>query len=553
MGQWVRKTLKEMTLEDKVGQLLCVRILKWLPQVEEILPLGHIGGAYINRGDEATNSPITTAEFTNRLQELSKVPLLLTCGHEGNSRVVKGFTRIGRAMAIGATRSPEHVKTWAQVMARECKAVGIPWIDAPVLDVNINPINPIINTRSFGERADMVSEISAQVVEILKEERTLSTAKHFPGHGDTSVDSHISTPVVPFGRTRLDSVELYPYKESIACGLDTIMTAHIRFPEVDPTNLPATLSRPCITGLLREEMGFHGIIITDSMTMKGIKTEYGIEKAAVMALQAGHDMILHDYESDPRITYNALLEAVRDGLVPMAQVEASVCRILRAKEWLGLHTNRFVDPEVAEEIVGCKEHKEAALKIGCDSITVLEGNGFPLKGSSNKKVLLVYTQDKAGPSVSPDLGSEVRSYGEAVANELRDHFTCVEEVMVFDSPEPEQRAMALAKAAQADLVVFASFVPLAAYKAGSGAIPEVQAEFVKALKAQSKHLTIIIYGPPYVLSLLPKADISVCAYGDSPAALKGSIIVLCGVAPARGKLPVTLSPEYPFGAGIITG
>jgi beta-N-acetylhexosaminidase len=550
MSQWVEEILKEMTLEEKVGQLLCVRIIKWLPQVEEMLPMGYIGGAYITRGDKPTATPITTAEFTNRLQGLSKLPLLLTCGHEGMYSPILGSTKLITAMALGATRSEEAIKTWAGIMARECKAMGIPWIDAPVLDVNINSVNPIINIRSFGERQDMVSSIGAKVVRALKEEGTLSTAKHFPGHGDTSVDSHVATPVVPFGRTRLDAVEFYPYKESIASGLDTVMTAHIRFPEVDPSDLPATLSRPCITGILREEMGFDGIIITDSMAMKGIKTEYGIEKAAVMALQAGHDMILHDYNSDPWITYNALLDAVRNGLVPMAQVEASVRRVLRAKEWLGLHTNRFVDPIEAERIVGCKEHREAALKLGCDSITLLEGNGFPLKGSSDKKVLLVHTQDEGGPRVSPDLGSEIRSYGEMIAEDLREYYSHVEEAMVFDSPSPEQRDAALAKVEEADLVIFTAFVPLAAYKSGSGAIPPAQTQFVKDLRERSKHLTIIIYGPPYVLAQFPRADISMCAYGDTLPALKGSIKVLCGMAEPKGKLPITISPEYPFGAGI---
>jgi len=353
--RWVAKTLQGMTVDEKVGQLIFTAYhgaflskesdayREYVQQVDQ----EHVGGFIV----ETQSSPLgvvrseayATAVLANQLQSHAKIPLLMGADFErGTAMRLEEGTSFPPAMGVAAAGSPQDAYEMGRIAALEARAAGVHWVFAPVADVNSNPDNPIINTRSFGEDPQRVAEFVAAFVRGVEENGALATAKHFPGHGDTATDSHIDLPIVRADRKRLESEELVPFRAAIAAGVSSIMTGHLSVPAYEPDpNVPATLSPNILTGLLRKQLGFKGLVVTDAMSMGGITVRYPPGEAAVRAFLAGSDAVL--MPPVPNAAFEALRDAVRTGRISKARLDESVTRLLSAKARLGLYKSKLVD------------------------------------------------------------------------------------------------------------------------------------------------------------------------------------------------------------------
>jgi beta-N-acetylhexosaminidase len=363
--RWVQTTLKKLSLEERVGQMIVSSfqsnyVSTDSTEFEELVTAVHeqkVGGFHVFGGSERVppvllnptygavtlGQPLEAASILNRLQAISPVPLLNTADFEaGVGFRIAGATAFPRLMAFGAARDERLAQEAGRVTGEEARALGVHVNFAPVVDVNNNPRNPVINTRSYGEDPQLVGRLASAYVRGLQAAGVAATLKHFPGHGDTDVDSHLGLPIIKHPRERLEQMELVPFRAGVAAGAEAVMTAHIEMPALDPTpKTPTTLSAPIVQGLLRKDLGFGGLIYTDSMGMAGVSSIYSPGEAAVRAVAAGNDVILHS--PDDRAAFEGLVEAVKSGRIAEAQINTSVERILRAKAKAGLHRNKMVN------------------------------------------------------------------------------------------------------------------------------------------------------------------------------------------------------------------
>ena len=420
---WVAATMKKMTLDEKIGQLLfpSINAAYLSTDTEEYEKLLHlvrdlkVGGFHVFGSGEAMpagpaeprlgssgsaarkGEPYAAAVLLNRLQSESAIPLLTSGDFEGGAAyILNGATRLPRAMAIAATRDTQLAYQAGVVGATEARAVGVNVDFYPVVDVNNNPRNPIINIRSFGEDPALVSEMALAYIKGIQSTGAFATVKHFPGHGDTAVDTHLGLAIINHPRERLDKVELVPFKAAIDAGVDAVMSTHIILPALDPTpGIPATLSRPILTGLLRDELKFKGLIFTDSMTMDAISKGWGADKSAAMAVKAGVDFVLHSPDDDA--AFKGIKAAVQAGEISEAQLNTSVERILRAKARLGLHANRLVDVAAIATKFGGRAHAKVAQEINDKAFTLIkdEKNAVPIKAGRDANVLYLSVLDYA--------------------------------------------------------------------------------------------------------------------------------------------------------------
>jgi beta-N-acetylhexosaminidase len=529
--------MARMTIEQKVGQLFMIypRRPTFDAEVERIIIEDHLGGLILFAPN--VEDPAQVAELVNRAQSVAttsgaEIPLLIAADQEGGriSRLWDGFTQFPGNMAIGATHNPENARRMARAIAQEMQAVGINMNLAPVLDVNSNPLNPIIGTRSFGDSPELVVQMGLPMIETYREQGVIATAKHFPGHGDTEEDSHRRLPAVSHPLDHLRAVELVPFQAAIDAGVDVIMTAHVSFPAIDPTpDLPATLSPLVLQDLLRGQMGFDGVIATDSLGMRALSEIYDSSEAAVLALQAGADLLM--FGKDPGYTlatahaaYVHVLALVQAGEIPLEQIDASVRRVLTLKARYGLLTWQPADPARAAQSCGTAQHRAAALRVATDSITLLENDGLlPL---SPKQSLLLVVPDKVD-----DLDDALRPY-----------FPTLDVVVVSLDPTARQIAAASRRAVAADAVVVATWD--AAQHASQVSL--VQALFVYPV-------VVIALNTPYDLAALQEAGVIpsayLCTYGDAPPSLEALAMVLTGNRLPRGRLPVAVGDAYPVGSG----
>src|SRR6202035_671497 len=420
--RWVAQTLKSMSLDEKIGQLFAV----WaygsflstesqdykdlLRDVEE----KHIGSFAIQTQGAPTgivrSQVYPTAMLVNTLQRHAKFPLLVAADFErGTSMRIDEGASFPHAMAVAATGRPEDAYTVGKITALEARAAGVPWIFAPDADVNSNPDNPIINTRSFGEDPARVSEFVAAFVRGVEENGALATAKHFPGHGDTSTDSHLDLPLVSSDLAHLDRVELAPFRAAIAAGTSTIMTGHLAVPALEPDpDVPATMSPRITTDLLRRQMGFEGLVVTDALDMGGVTMRYPPGEVAVRSILAGADVLLVPPVLD------AALEAVRDavasGRIPMSRVDEAVTRVLRAKAKLGLNKTKLVDLDALPRNFERPEFARASLDIADRGVTLLRDDAhiLPLDATKPVRALLVAVSGDNDPYPAGNLENEIR-------------------------------------------------------------------------------------------------------------------------------------------------
>lgn len=525
--------IARLSLEEQVGQLLMVMVsgTELDQETLALLRAGHVNGVHLLKQGHLTPDQFRT--LTEQVQALAGrpgLPALVSIDQEGGrvQRLQPPATSFPSAMAIGATGSADHARRWGLATARELRAVGINTDCAPVLDVNNNPHNPVIGARSFGERVELVTALGLAALAGLREGGVASCGKHFPGHGDTHIDTHFALPAIEHGLERLRVVELAPFTAAIGAGVPLIMTTHITFPAYCPDGLPATLSRAVLTDLLRGELGFDGVVISDAMDMKAIAENPGVVEGAVAFIAAGGDIVLGT--RDDRAVYDALLAAVRSGRIPREQFAASVRRVARLKRWIARQ------PPADPAWFGAPEHQEWATAIALDALTLLRDDArlLPLHRDTRLAVIdCAYQWSFMFEVRKPETSG--------LAEALRARFPRVTGV-VIDGQEPTaaDRDAARAAVAAADVVLLGT--------RATGRFP-AQAAFIDTVLSWGKPVAAVALSEPYDLLAYPATRTALATYGADPAMLDALGAVLAGEERARGRLPVSLPGLYEVGHG----
>jgi beta-N-acetylhexosaminidase len=538
---WVETTLRKMTVDEKIGQLLFTTYHGSLTATDtaaygqilhDVTDL-HVGGFInITHGSPlgiVKSQAYPTAVLNNQLQAKSKLPLLVGADFErGTAMRLDEGTSFPTAMALAAGGNPKDAYTMGKITALEARAVGVHWIYAPDADVNNNPGNPIINTRSFGEDPARVAEFVSEFVRGVQENGGLATAKHFPGHGDTAADSHIDLPVIRADRARLDQLELVPFRAAIAVQVDSIMTGHLNVPALEPDpNTPATLSHSILTDLLRNQLGYQGLIVTDAMDMGGITVRYAPGEAAVRAVVAGADALL--MPPVPDAAFEALQAAVKSGRISKERLDDSVRRILQAKARLGLNTSRLVDVNAINQKFGSTAWQKEAQEISDRGVTLLRDTPqrLPLDGTKASRALLLAFYADPEPYPGEDLERELRSRFDSVTTLRAD--TRFVNAGTLKLPPPDSY----------DLAILALFVRVSDRK-GNVDVPADQAALAEQIYKTGKPVVTLGFGSPYLIERFPQAETWLAAFGISDVAQISVARALFGQIPARGHLPVTI-------------
>ncbi|HWZ56640.1 MAG TPA: glycoside hydrolase family 3 N-terminal domain-containing protein [Verrucomicrobiae bacterium] len=550
--RWVAQTLKQMSLDEKIGQLFAVWVYgsflstesqdytDLLRDVQE----KHIGSFAIQTqgsplGIAERSQVYPTAILINTLQKHAKVPLLVGADFErGTGMRIDEGTAFPHNMAVAATGRPEDAYTMGKITALEAKAAGVPWVFAPDADVNSNPENPIINTRSFGEDPARVSEFVAAFVRGVEENGGLATAKHFPGHGDTSTDSHLDLPTVTVDRAHLDRVELAPFRAAIAAGAGSIMTGHLAVPVLEPDpNVPATMSRKITTDLLRGEMGFNGLVVTDALDMGGVTVRYPPGEVAVRSILAGSDILLVPPVLDAAL--QAVRDAVASGRIPMARIDESVTRVLRAKAKLGLNKSKLVDLDALARDFDRPEYDSSALDIADRGITLLRDDQhiLPLDATKPQRVLLVAVSGDSDPFPAGNLENEIRWRVDSLATMRMDTRFVRADTVKLPSPDSY------------DVAIAAIFVRVADRK-GSIGLPDDEVAVVNRLLASGKPVVVACFGSPYLAERFPSAKTWIAAFSTVEIAQRAMGRALFGQTAVGGRLPVHVPSVAALGAGL---
>ncbi len=480
-----------------------------------------------------------TVELTNELQRRAKVPLLIGADFESGTRMrLNEGTAFPSAMAVGATNDPKLAYTIGKVIALESRAAGVHWIFAPNADVNNNPDNPIINIRSFGEDPKTVGEFVAQEIRGIEENGALATAKHFPGHGDVSVDSHLTLPTVPGDRKELEATELVPFRAAIGAGVASVMPGHLSVPALEPDpSVPATTSRNILTGLLRDELKFKGLVVTDAMDMGGVTSRYPPGEAAVRAVEAGADVLLMPPVPDAAMA--GLERAVRSGRISEKRVDESVRRILQAKSRLGLDRNRLADIEHLDEKFARPEFAAQAQSIADRGVTLLRDTAhlLPLDATKPLRVLLV------------SLSADNDPYpGETIEPEIRWRVDSLKALRA-DMQFANVTTLKLPPADTYDVAIAALFVRVADRKGNVG-LPEEQRAFVNQMIASGKPTVVMAFGSPYLIEGFPDAKTWLAEFSTNSVSQVAAVRALFGQVPVQGQIPVTVPGTVKRGDGL---
>jgi beta-N-acetylhexosaminidase len=484
--------------------------------------------------------PYALAAFLNRMQRLAKVPLLVSGDFErGASMRVDGTTPFPHAMAFGAAGDPALTRAEGEITAREARALGVQWVYYPVADVNNNPDNPIINIRSFGENPAAVSSHVQAFIEGAHADpkvRVLTTAKHFPGHGDTAVDTHLNLAVINATREHLDQVELVPFRAAIEAGVDSIMTAHLAVPSLAPADIPATLSARILTSLLRQELGFKGIVVTDALEMGGIAKGYNPGEAAVLAIQAGADALL--MTPDPEGAINAILKAIQAGRITQKRIEDSLARLLAAKERLGLDRRRFVDVEAVSDEVNSPESNQRAQEVADRAVTLIKNDGglVPLRDPARTCFLLL-------------IEGRYSVEGQVLTQEVRRRAPAACVVSLDPTMTAAEMDNAVRRSGSFDQAVVAVFASVAAYR-GNGILGGEFPQWLDAFLSTGKPSVLVALGNPYIVRSFPKAGAFLATFSTVPASELAAIKALFGESPITGHLPVSIPGVARYGEGL---
>jgi len=564
----LKRLIARMSLEEKVGQLFVMRVYGHsatepdqadidanlaeigVRDAAELISTYHVGGIIYFAWAHNTRDPHQIADLSNGIQRAglagrTPLPHLVSTDQEHGivCRVGEPATLLPGAMALGAGGSRSDARTAGRIAGAELAALGINQNYAPDADVNVNPANPVIGVRSFGSDPESVAGMVAAQVKGYQSAGIASTAKHFPGHGDTSTDSHTGLPVIRHTREQWAELDAPPFRAAVAAGIDSIMTAHIVVPALDPSEDPATLSHPILTGILREELGYDGVVVTDALGMEGVRTKYGDERVPVLALLAGVDQLLNP--PDLKVAWNAVLGAVRSGEISEARIEESILRILRLKTRLGLFRDPYVTHRGVDRTVGVRSHLATADRIAERTTTLLANTGslLPLSRRSHRN-LLVVGADPASPSGTTGPPTTT------LAGAFEELGFAATALSTGTAPTQAKIAEAVAAAAGKDAVVVGTY---------NVSATSSQRTLVSALAATGVPVITVAIRNPYDIAQLAGTGYaaSLAAYSWTDVELRAAARVIAGRARPEGRLPVPVQRAdapaqalYPVGYGL---
>ncbi|HXT18149.1 MAG TPA: glycoside hydrolase family 3 protein [Gemmatimonadaceae bacterium] len=580
-SQWADSVLATLSPREKAAQLVWPQLYgdytpatsaAWI-RVQQLIAQQHVGGFIMSIG-----SPIETAVKLNAMQRSSALPLLVGADYETgaafrqrggyflpNNIYLGGATMFPYQMGLGATRDTSLAYQQGRVTALEGRAIGVHVAFAPVLDVNNNPANPVIGMRSFGEDPHLVADMGAAIIHGLQEHGMIATGKHFPGHGDTDENSHLTITTVHASRARIDSVELVPFRRAIAAGVQGMMTFHGLIPALDTASVPATLNPAIMTGLLRKQLGFNGLLITDAMDMSGVLARvsvatpaasatspsvsgsYGgtlrnaitIAEACKLAIHAGADILL--MPSDVPAAIDAVVDGVREGRFTQARVDSSVRRVLMMKEQLGLERRRFVDLDSLRAIVGDTAHLALAATIAERAITLAKDslNLVPLRAASGQspRVLSITLAPRNDLAAGTTFNGELRRVAPGVRTEW----------VIPDDPSTNFNRL-LALSDSVDVAIVGSYITTGS-NVSDPSVPAPLAQFMRDLVQRHPRTIIVAFGNPYLLQQVPSASTYIAAWGGFPVSQIAAGRAVIGSAPISGRLPISIPPLLHFGAG----
>ncbi len=569
--KWANEQLRKMSLEAKIGQLISVGVnATFLNQDSDAYrALKHqiednkVGGVILFRG------PVyESVILVNRMQELAKYPLLISADLEAGAGMRFDDTiNFPWNMAVAATGNPEYARRQGEITAREARALGVQQIFAPVVDVNNNAANPVINVRSYGEDPADVARFAVAFTEGAQAAGAIATAKHFPGHGDTAVDSHRGLPEINVGRDRLNAVEFVPFKATVDAGIGAVMVGHIAMPQIDSTAvkplpqnvkskpidtdeggeiidekaaMPATMS-PVIGNILRKDLKFPGMIVTDALSMSGLTIYFTPEESAVRALEAGADMLLKPADVDA--AFRGVHEAVKSGRITEQRVEESARKILAAKYDLGLVDQRITSVDAIDRIVGSRDVPALATEIAEHAVTLVrdEDKLVPLKIQKPEARIF---------NLAVTNGDDRNWIANAFVSRLGRGGVKVETVVLDDRSTDQEVQKAIERAKSADLVIASLYGRVRSGQPLSVGVPEAGARALSALIAAKAPIVGVSFGNPYLLRSFPELRTYLVAYGDMPTLQQAVARALLGEIDIGGKLPISLPGLYPRGTGI---
>jgi len=570
--KWARESLKKMSLEQKIGQMFMIWSFARLMNVDspdyiklrDTVRKYHLGGLGLTvrfeDGFLYKNEPLEAAMVTNQLQKDSEFPLIFAADFEhGLGMRLKEVTDFPQSMAFGATYDPEYARQAGRITAQEARAIGVQWNWFPIADVNSNPLNPIINIRSFGEDPKQVGDMVAAYIEGAHQYGMLTTAKHFPGHGDTDTDSHTSVPVLNQDKAYFENVSLPPFRAAIKAGVDAVMVAHILAPALDPDpRHVASISPAIVTGLLKQQMGFTGLVVPDAVDMGGITKMFpeggpaAAGRAAVEAVKAGNDMLL--IPSDLDGAYNGLLSAVQSGEIPLSQIDQSVLKVLRAKASVGLNQGIQVDINAVTRLVARPEnlvrdnHQVLPLKAAAKGTNPVTNAYQSVAEVRNRTVVLIVVDDSHSDS------------GRTLDHQLRLRIPDANVIYIDPRTAAGLTQPVMDAVQQADKViaaVFASPVAGRVVREQSGAVTNavalqesIAALLQNVLRTAANKTVVVAMGSPYIASQLPEVQTYLCTYSNAQVSEESAVKAIFGEIPMPGRLPVTIPNIAARGSGL---
>jgi len=576
--KWAEKTLHKLSMEEKVGQLFMAWVrVEFLNgnspeylQLRDQIQKYHVGSVAMTVRWEPPflyrNQPYEAAVLLNHLQQDSKLPLLVAADFErGVTMRLQGATEFPHAMAFAAAGKPEFAEAFGRITAQEARAIGVHWNFFPDADVNSNPTNPIINTRSFGEDPKQVGDLVAAYIRAARANGMMTTAKHFPGHGDTATDSHLGLAQVTGDHARLQAVELPPFREAIDAGVDAVMIAHVTVPTLDPQpNRVATTSAAIVTELLRDQLGFKGLVVTDALDMAGLTRLYSghAGRAAVDAFLAGNDVLLKPADLDA--SYKAVLAAVESGEISSSRLDASVLKILKAKAALGLHRGRLVNLEAIDSLVGAPANMAVGHEVADDAVTLVRDNAnlLPLKRSGTATPGLPYqtVEEVRNRLVVVIMVDDVRTEaGRVLERQIKFRVPDANVIYVDGRIAAAMTDEVLKSVEQAQRVIVAAYVIPTAGRAIAGAngltnsvaLPEPTGALLQKVLDQAREKTMVLaMGNPYLASDFPGIQNYLCTFSSASVSEVSAVKALFGEIAIHGRLPVTIPNVAQRGTGI---
>ena len=560
--KWADKQIKKMSLDEKIGQLVHIGInARFMNQDSpEFITLkrqvteNKIGGIVVFVG-----GVYETVHLINRMQKSAKIPLLISADFEtGVGMRFYEAENLPWNMAIAATGNPEYARKLGAITAREARALGVQQVFAPVVDVNNNPDNPVINVRSFGENPQDVARFGNAFAEGLQSGNVLATAKHFPGHGDTAIDSHRGLPVIDFSRERLEKTEFLPFRRLIENGVGSVMISHISMPQLDDekaapleysikaeytekeiitegATVPATLSEKIVTGILKKDMNFDGLIVTDALDMSGLTIYFDQGEAAVRAILAGNDVLLKP--ANAQAVISGIREAVANKRISENRINESVKKILAWKYQLGLVDRKITNLDEIDKIVSNQETRNLSDEIARNAITLVknEEGVLPLK-VKQKAVVLCITN-----------GNDISFIGNALISSLRKNGLDVERIAIDERSTNGEINRVTEKAEQADVVIAGLFGRVRSGAKNSVGLPEAGERVLRQILQTDRKTISVAFGNPYLIRNFPEMKNYIVAYGDTTSLQKAAADAITGRINFAGKLPISLNENYKIG------